>query len=84
MVLVLILTLMLFNHDYGKDRATCGPLLFLLYVNDFSRCSIILDIHLFADDSKLFFANRSLLEIESVINAELKLVNSWLCYNILS
>ena len=60
------------------------PLLFLLYVNDFSRCTKILDIHLFVDDSILFYANKSLLEMELVINVELKLVNSWLCSNKLS
>ncbi len=61
-----------------------GPLLFLLNVNDFSQCSKIFDTHLFADDSNLFYANKSLLELESVINTELKLVNSWLSSNKLS
>ena len=31
-----------------------GPLLFLLYINDFNRFSKILDFHLFADDLILF------------------------------
>ena len=61
-----------------------GPLLFLLYINDFNQCSKIFDIHLFADDSNLFYANKSLLDLETLINTELKLGDSWLCANKLS
>ena len=32
-----------------------GPLLFLLYINDFKNGTSSLDLHLFADDSNLFF-----------------------------
>ena len=32
-----------------------GPLLFLLYSNDFTKSSEILEFHLFADDSNLFY-----------------------------
>ena len=32
-----------------------GPLLFLIYINDFHNCSELLDFHLFADDANLFF-----------------------------
>ena len=56
-----------------------GPLLFLLYINDFRLCSTKLDFHLFADDSNLFFAGKSLTQVESVINAELTHVETWLC-----
>ena len=31
-----------------------GPLLFLIYINDFGNCSTLCDFHLFADDSNLF------------------------------
>ena len=37
-----------------------GPLLFLLYINDFHLSSNIFNFHLFADDSNLFIANKSL------------------------
>ena len=56
-----------------------GPLLFLLYINDFRLCSTKLDFHLFADDSNLFYAGKSLTQVESVINAELTHVETWLC-----
>ena len=58
-----------------------GPLLFLLYINDFSDSSKILDFHIFADDSNLFYANKSLLDLENNINNELKSIHSWLVAN---
>ena len=61
-----------------------GPLLFLIYINDFQRCSSKLDFHLFADDSNLFYASKSLSGIESIINAELVHVKTWLTANKLS
>ena len=41
-----------------------GPLLFLFYINDFSNCSKLFDFHIFADDTNLFYSNRSLTELE--------------------
>ena len=61
-----------------------GPLLFLLYVNDFSNCSKILDFHLFSDDSNLFYAHKSLKNLVQITNDELQKVNDWLCANKLS
>ena len=61
-----------------------GPLLFLLYLNDFPLCSCELDFHLFADDSNLFYAAKNLTVIESVINAELVKIKNWLSANKLS
>ena len=61
-----------------------GPLLFLLYINDFNNSSNQLDFHLFADDSNLFYAHKSLKELETTVNNELQEVFSWLCANKLS
>ena len=49
-----------------------GPLLFLIYVNDFHNCSTLLDFHLFADDANLFFQYRDIKMLESLINSELR------------
>ena len=38
-----------------------SPLLFLIYINDLCNCSNSLDLHLFADDSYLFFCHKSLV-----------------------
>lgn len=61
-----------------------GPLLFLLYINDFQNSSNVLDFHLFADDSNLFYSNKSLSDLEAKINIELQSVYNWLCANKLS
>ena len=61
-----------------------GPLLFLIYVNDFHRSSPILNFHLFADDSNLFYADKSLVNLESTMNIQLSLIQDWLCSNKLS
>ena len=61
-----------------------GPLLFLLYINDFHNSTSMFDFHLFADDSNLFCTNKSLLDMESVINSNLPQINTWLSCNRLS
>ena len=61
-----------------------GPLLFLLYVNDFKHCSEVLDFHLFADDANLFYKHKSLTALEITLNNELVNVHNWLCANKLS
>ena len=50
------------------------PLLFLVYINDFSNYSTLFDFHTFADDTNLFYSNRSLSELEAVISNDLKFV----------
>ena len=49
-----------------------------------SNSSTLLSFHLFADDSNLFYSNKSLLTLEATINNELLNVYSWLCANKLS
>ena len=61
-----------------------GPLLFLIYINDLCNCTNSLDLHLFADDSDLFFCHKSLVCLEKIINTELAHVETWLNTNKLS
>ena len=61
-----------------------GPILFLLYINDFHHCSKVFDFHLFADDTNLFCKHKNLTSLQATINNELSNVNSWLCANKLS
>ena len=49
-----------------------------------TKCSSVLDFHLFADDTNLFYSTRSLLGIETTVRSELELVYKWLCCNQLS
>ena len=61
-----------------------GPLLFLIYINDFSNCSEILDFHLFADDANLFYTHKHLKVLKSKVNNEIVNIHTWLSANKLS
>ena len=78
----------LFGTNSDDQIVTCGvpqgsvlgPLLFLLYINDMPKCSNILEFHLFADDTNLFFTNpnKIILNLETILNVELEKVSQWL------
>ena len=61
-----------------------GPLLFIIYINDFCRSSDVLSFILFADDSNLFFSHNNPYTLVSTINAELDKVTQWIRANKLS
>ena len=61
-----------------------GPLLFLIYINDFYRCSQFFNFHIFADDTNLFASHTSLQKLEKRINENLIYVSNWLTANKLS
>ena len=61
-----------------------GPVLFLIYINDFINSSSVFDFHLFADDSNLFYSHRDLQHLEETVNRELCEINAWLSANKLS
>lgn len=61
-----------------------GPILFLLYINDFHLCSNFFEFHLFADDANLFCVNKNISTLFAKINLELSKIHTWLCANKLS
>ena len=61
-----------------------GPILFLLYINDFHLCSSLFDFHLFADDASLFYKNNNINDLKEKINSELIKIHTWLSTNKLS
>ena len=70
------------NVKFGVPQGSVlGPLLFLLYINDMPNSSNILKIHLFADDTSIFFSHKNLKELESIVNNELSKVSDWLIAN---
>ena len=61
-----------------------GPLLFILYMNDFNYISNLLKIVMFADDTNLFLTGKDCREIESLFNRELQCISEWFTSNRLS
>lgn len=58
-----------------------GPLLFVIYVNDLplqvQRCKMVL----YADDTAIFYAAKSMEEVESVLVSEMNKIEQWLQCN---
>ena len=48
-----------------------GLLLFLLYINDIYVSSDKLNFYLFADDTKILYANKNLKSLEQIVHQEL-------------
>ena len=61
-----------------------GPLLFLIYVNDISNVSPILQYILFADDTNVFYSHSDLNLLIATMNIELPKLSKWFKSNILS
>ena len=64
--------------------SSLGPLLFLIYINDFRFCLNKTETGHFADDTYILYGSKKLKTLEIVINTELKLVTNWLRLNKLS
>ena len=61
-----------------------GPLLFLIYINDIYKSAPKVCFHLFADDTCLFYSNKSYKKLEIEVNIPLDNIASWLEANKLS
>ena len=55
-----------------------GPLLFLLFINDLPSVSKFLTFYLFADDTNIYYESSDLMNIQKIVNRELRKVRKWL------
>ena len=76
-------------HISSRVSITCGvpqgsvlgPLLFLPYINDIYVSSDKLNFYLFADDTKILYANKNLKSLEQIVHQELCNLYIWLTAN---
>ena len=61
-----------------------GPLLFIVYINDFYMSSTTLSFLLFADDSNIFFSHKDPEILLRTVNSQLREVADWIKANKLS
>ena len=61
-----------------------GPLLFLVYINDLPNCLNCTIPRMFADDTSVSYAAKSMDELQNIINSELENLHKWLNTNKLS
>ena len=80
------------EHESDFKEITCGvpqgsilgPLLFIIYINDFHKCTNSFSFICFADDTNLFFSHKNPDVLVNTINAELLKVSEWIKANKLS
>ena len=75
-------------NDYNSDRkhithgvpqgSIFGPLLFIIYINDFPRALDLLFSILFADDTSVFINGTNYNKVIDILNQELKREDLWL------
>jgi hypothetical protein len=61
-----------------------GPLLFLVYVNDFQHCIKHCKVILYADDTLIYVSAKTANEVETFLNEDLQSVAEWLSSNLLT
>ena len=61
-----------------------GPLFFLIFVNDLSNSTKVLDPVLFADETNLFCSDSNIRTLFGTANQELSQINDWFLANKLS
>lgn len=68
--------------NYGVLQGSAlGPFSFLIYVNDVYLSAPEVTFHLFADDTCIFYSNKSLEQIQTILNNALNTISSWLISN---
>ena len=58
-----------------------GPLLFLIYINDFCHASQKGKFTLYADDTCIFYEDSDIVRLQNYVNSDLKKISNWLNSN---
>ena len=61
--------------------SVCGPLLFLLYINDISHVLRNCKVSLYADDTVLYYSSSNLIEMVNNVQSDLHRLNEWCSSN---
>ena len=61
-----------------------GPLLFLIYINDFQNCIKNNKAFHFADDTNVIFSKPNIGQLRKALNKQISIIFDWLCANRLS
>ena len=71
--------------SYGVPQGSIlGPLLFALYINDMVKTVENCKIHLYADDTVLYFSSKNPHTVQQKLQQELNTISDWMCKNRLS
>jgi hypothetical protein len=61
-----------------------GPILFLIYINDLPNLKLRGIPFLFADDTGIFYFGKSIENLQTLMQQDLKKLNEWFCNNLLT
>ena len=65
--------------NYGVPQGSIlGPLCFILYINDLPECLTKCDINLYADDTIIYYADKTAKEVEITLQTNIDKVSDWL------